>query len=184
MAQTGFLRYLKLAWFSGPPCERTIYRRMNRQHPKRIVEIGLGLGVRSLRLFQVAGRYCPPGEIRYTGIDLFEGRDPGAPHLPMKTAYKLLRSHGVQVRLVPGDPANALRSAGQSLANTDLIVIDSDIADSDLEPAWRWMHTIMHGETLVARQCIQDGRKTCQMFNADDVKRLATGGKDSVPRAA
>ncbi len=183
MANTSFLKYCQLAWLSGPASDRGIFRRMAKTRPRNILEIGLGLGVRSLRMFQVAGRYCAANEIRFIGIDLFEGRGPGAASLPLKNAYKLLRSQGVQVRLVPGEPAVALQLTSQTLTNIDLIVIDSDITDNDLVPAWKWMQRIMHGDTVVMRQRSGQSGQPCEEFDLSDVKRFA-GGSGRAVRAA
>ncbi len=177
MAKTSFLKYCQLAWLSGPVCDRLVYRRMVQSQPRNILEIGLGLGVRSLRLFQVARRYCAASEIYYTGIDLFEGRGPGHANLPLKDAYKLLRSQGVHVRLVPGEPAVGLQLTSQLLTNIDLIVIDSAIGDSDLMPAWKWMKRIMHGETVVMRQLSPKTGNRCESWGLADVERFAGGAR-------
>lgn len=149
--KTSLLRYLQLAWMSGPRCERRIYRHMVRSQPRNLLEIGLGMGVRSLRMFQAARRYCEPGEVRYTGIDLFEGRPEEAAALGLKDAYTLLRSQGVSVRLVPGDPAIALQITARTITNSDLVIIDSSVTDDSLSAAWKWLYRLMHGDTAVFR---------------------------------
>ena len=51
----------------------------------------------------------------------------------MKSAYKLLRQQGVKVKLVPGETLTAMTATANSLANTQLIVIDADVSDADLD---------------------------------------------------
>jgi hypothetical protein len=164
--------------------------------PRSIVEIGVGSATRSLRMFEAVGRYGSPAEVRYTGIDPFEGTrvqaripqkgepevsasaHPSPPSqqlgtLPLKEAYKLLRAAGPAVRLVPGEPGMALRMAAHPLASIDLVVIDGAYSDSDLATAWRPIRTIMGDASRVIRFAA-DGSGFIEL-GADDVERLATG---------
>jgi hypothetical protein len=59
--------------------------------------------------------------------------------------------------------------------NTDLIVIDSDITESELLPAWKWMQRIMHGDTVIMRQLARETGKHCQELRLSDVEQLAKG---------
>jgi len=181
VSQTSFLKYMRLAWLSGPSSERNLYRQMAKNKPTRILEIGLGLGVRSLRMFEIARRYCQASEISYTGIDLFESRPADQLSMSMKDAYKLLRQQGVKVKLVPGDALAAMTMTANSLTNTDLIVIDSDIREHVMDQAWKYFPRMMHSETLVLRQQLQGDRKAFQTLTASDlqtrIEKSSTQGK-------
>ncbi len=113
-------RHLYLAYFSQPPADRVLYRLIRRRKIQRMVEIGVGVAVRSRRLIQAAQGASRTLRVRYTGIDLFEARDASdAGGLPLKEIYRLLKPTGAQTQLVPGDPFSALarvpiRSPGPS----------------------------------------------------------------------
>ncbi len=179
---TSLLKYWRLAWFSGPRCEQALYRRIHRLQPGKIVEIGIGTGIRSTRMFQLAGRYCLASEIRYTGIDLFESRASSSARLSLKNAYCLFRSQGIQVRLLPGDPATALKMAAHSLSRTDLIVIDADYTANELTAAWRWMRLIMHDQSRVMWFRRENGSALSELTVAD-IDQLVDNAR-SVSRAA
>ncbi len=183
MPQTSYWKYLQLAWFSGPQCDRMIFRYIARHRPANILEIGLGLGIRTLRMFEVAGRYSADSEIRYTGIDLFESRTSESAALPLKKAYKLLRMPGVHVRLIPGEPAMAMKLSAATLARTDLIVIDSDISEASMAATWTMILPVMSKQTVVVRQRVEDGKKVCDELGIEEVRALAECG-DKTKRAA
>lgn len=143
---------------------------MANHQPRRILEIGLGLGVRTLRMFEVARRYYDADQISYTGIDLFESRPHDVSQLSMKDAYKLLRRQGVKVKLVPGEALAAMTITANALANTDLIVIDSDVCDTDLDQAWKYFPRMMHERTLVLRQSVEQDRKSLKQLTASDIQ--------------
>ncbi len=172
----GFLKYCKLAYLSGPRCERTIYREISKRKPKTILEIGLGLGVRTLRMLEVASRYHQPKDIHYTGIDRFDARDPDMASLTIKHAYKLLKRNANQIKLVPGDALAAMTQTANAAANTDLIVIDADILDRDLEQAWRYFPRMMHENTLVIRQHFDDQGKYIERLTIKKICELEKSG--------
>lgn len=172
VSKTSFLKYFRIAYLSGPNGERTLYRQMAKHRPCNILEIGLGLGVRTLRMFEVAGRYSQSSEINYTGIDLFESRPANSASLSLKDAYKLLRQQGVKVKLIPGDALAAMTMVANTLTNTDLIVIDSDIKNEDLANAWKYFPRMMHERTLVMRQECNDRGKQFKKLSALNVETL------------
>ena len=184
MSRTSYLKYCQLAYLSGPACERTLYRQMAKRKPTRILEIGLGLGVRTLRMFDIARRYCDSREIVYTGIDAFESRTDGALTLSMKSAYKLVRQNNVKVKLVPGEALAAMTVTANSLANTDLIVIDSDIRDCELLQAWKYFPRMMHAQTLMFRQTSGESGKVFQRLTASDIQRRSDQAIEEVSKAA
>lgn len=184
MSQTSFLKYCQLAYLSRPADERSIYRLMAKQKPLRILEIGLGLGVRSLRMFDVARRYCDAEQISYTGIDAFDARPAGADPFSMKAAYKLLRQQGVRVKLVPGETLAAMTMTANNLANTDFIVIDAAIHDADLEKAWKYFPRMMHEESLVLRQVPNGDGALLQTLKLADVRQRIEAQREAIVKAA
>jgi len=143
-------RRLYLRWFSRPGSDRCIYRNAPWGQIHSIVELGLGRGRRALRLIELAAETVAAGEIRYTGIDLFEARtatDP--PGLTMLDAYRLLKPTGVRVRLAPGDPYAALRARANELRQTDLLVISAAIDQDALAQAWFYIPRMLHSASQV-----------------------------------
>ena len=157
---------------------------MAKQKPRRILEIGLGLGVRSLRMFEVAGRYCDSEQISYTGIDAFEARPADAQTFSMKAAYKLLRQQGVKVKLVPGATLAAMTMTANSLANTDLIVIDAAIRDKDLEKAWKYFPRMMHEDSVILRQGSHEKGTLLETLRLADVRQRIDLQSSAVVKAA
>lgn len=143
------LKYLYLAYFSKPACDRVLYRAMARQKVQRILEIGLGDAVRAQRLIGVAHRCCGGEPIRYTAIDLFEARPSGMLGLPLKDAHKLLKATGAQVQLIPGDPASALARSANALQNTDLVLISALHDEAQLAAAWFYLPRMLHAGSAV-----------------------------------
>lgn len=184
MSRTSFLKYCQLAYLSAPAQERSLYRQMAKSQPTRILEIGLGMGVRSLRMFDVARRYCDAKQIIYTGIDPFESRQAGSTVLSMKDAYKLLRQQGVKVKLVPGDTLAAMTMTANSLANTDLIVIDAEVGQADLAKAWKYFPRMMHEKSLVLRQVSEQQRTRFQQLSLADVQLLIDENSERIVKAA
>ena len=184
VSQTSFLKYCQLAYLSRPAEERSIYRLMAKRKPQRILEIGLGLGVRTLRMFDVARRYCDSEQISYTGIDAFEARAASTPAFPMKAAYKMLRQQGVKVKLVPGETLAAMTMTANNLANTDFIVIDAAIRDADLEKAWKYFPRMMHEGSVILRQTPDGDGASSQLLTLADVHERVDEKPSVIVKAA
>ena len=135
-------------------------------------------------MFDVARRYCDAHQIVYTGIDPFESRQSESPSLSMKDAYKLLRQQGVKVKLVPGDTLAAMTMTANSLANTDLIVIDAAISHADLEKAWRYFPRMMHKKSLILRQNYDPQGLRFQDLSLADVQSRIDESADRAAKAA
>lgn len=121
--------YWRLVLFSKPKCDRVVYRQVAKTGPRNILELGLGDGSRTANLLALASRHRDTSEIRYTGIDLFDGRARTTPPLRLKDAYCALRSTGVEVRLIPGDVGMGLRVLANGGRKYDLVLADSSVAD-------------------------------------------------------
>ncbi len=145
MSAASRLQYLYLAYLSRPKAERKLYRMLRSQQPVRIVELGLGTIERTLRLLAVAQRFAPGQRLEYTGLDLFDARPEGAPPLPLIVAHRRLKTTDARVKLVPGDPAQSLRSAANALPKTDLLLIAGSL-DADV---WLYLPRMLHEGSLV-----------------------------------
>ena len=149
MAAATFSQYVRLAYFSKPAGDRQIYRAIQRLKAKSIVEMGVGMGVRSKRLIQVAQRYAGDQQVRFTGIDMFEAREAHNPGWTVKRAHSVLTSLGAKVQVVPGDPFSALARTANSLTGTDLVVIGHDQEQDSMDRAWFYMPRMLTETSLV-----------------------------------
>lgn len=144
------LRYYYLTWFSQPVADRPLYQTLAKRTVRSIVEIGIGQGVRTQRLLEMAIKPVHSSEpLRYTGIDLFEARAKDAAGLTLKQAYAQLKTDHVKLQLVPGDPLSALARAANSLTATDVLIISLDQSGEALEQAWRFVPRMLHTGSLV-----------------------------------
>ena len=144
------LRFIYLSYLSKPVSDRLIYRVIPRRKVLKIVEAGVGRGVRAGRMIEAAGFTAPAGQVQYTGIDLFEARSASdGPGLTLKTAHRLLKATGARIRLLPGDPFSALARAANTLMGTDLVVISADQDARSLARAWFYLPRMLHPRSLV-----------------------------------
>ena len=179
------LRYLYLARLSQPSADRTLYRAIWRQRPTRIVELGIGSARRSLRMIELAKR-VQPETIHFAGIDLFEARPVEAEGLTLKRAHSLLGMSEAKVRLVPGDPAAALKRTANMLLQTDLLVIAADQDRETLARAWFYVPRMLHAGSRVyleERLGGSDGTKF-RLLERIEIERLAALSARPVRAAA
>jgi hypothetical protein len=139
------LRFAYLSYFSQPPSDRLIYRAIRRHRVRRIVEFGIGLGQRAVRMIETAGLFTPKQEVFYTGADLFEARSSyEGPGLTLKMAHRRLKATGARIQLLPGDPFSVLSRSANGLSGIDLIII-SDRQDKDsLARGWFFLPRMLH----------------------------------------
>ena len=150
MARASRLRILYLTHLSTPATDRIIYGAIHRGSVRRILEVGLGLGQRALRMIEVAGYHAAAREIHFTGVDPFEDRAAGdVPGLSLRMAYRLLRPTGARVQLLPGEPFTALSRAADRLAPMDLLVISAGQNGPSMHRAWFYLPRLMHRQSLV-----------------------------------
>ncbi len=150
MSQLGTLKHAYLVYLSQPATDRAIYRLIDKRPIRSILELGVGDGVRAERMIAVASRQ--DAELLYTGIDLFEDRPAGAPQIALKQAYQQLRQQHVKVRLVPGDPFDALARIANETSGIDLVVVAGDQDPEAMARAWLFLPRMIHDDTLVLSQ--------------------------------
>jgi hypothetical protein len=143
------LKYLYLAYLSNPASERCLYRALAGSRASSIVEIGMGMGQRSLRLIDAARRFSGKATIRFTGIDLFEARPAVSPGMTLKRAHRILTATRARIRLVPGDPFTALARTANALMGTDFVVISADQERNSLAQAMFYLPRMIHSDSHV-----------------------------------
>lgn len=175
MSAVNGLAYCYLAYLSQPASDRAVYRLIRRRRIRHIVEIGVGLGVRSLRMIRVAARSGQP--VRYTGIDPFESRaEADGPGLSIKLAHKMLAPTGARVQLLPGTPEQALSRAANSLLGTDLLVFSSPWTLDSLGQSWPYVPRMLHAASvvLVEEQQPPTGKTWLRIVPPDEIQQRAT----------
>jgi|GEM_PF-5433140 len=159
-----------LLWtrFGKPACDRSLFRRVQRFRPLKIVEFGVDLS-RAQRVISLAQRCQPeetkPARIEYCGVDLFDMRsvDP----LMLKQAHHTLAQTGAKVRLVPGDLQAALARAANELPNTDLLIVDAKNSREDLEAVFHFLPRMLQATTSIARYSQSDAKTRLRWMKPD-----------------
>jgi hypothetical protein len=181
------LRYYYLSWFSQPAADRPLYQELHSREVRSIVEMGIGQGVRTRRLFEVALKPSHASEpLRYTGIDLFEARGKESLGLSLKQAFAHLKTEHVKIQLVPGDPLMALSRAANSLAATDVLIISADQQGEALTQAWKYIPRMLHegSQVYVEQPGKKSGETKFQLLPQVEIARLARDAQRTTRRAA
>jgi hypothetical protein len=144
------LKALWLAYLSKPADERVLYRLIRKRKLRKIVEIGIGSGQRALRMISLARRYHPAAQVRYTGIDWFEGRTTNsADGMNLKTAYRMLRASGARIHLVPRDAHEAFARVANALSGNELVAISCEQPLESLGRMWFFLPRMLAPQAVV-----------------------------------
>lgn len=184
MSAAQYARYLFLTRLSKPASDREVLKWVYDNRPRSIVEIGVGQAVRTQRLLELLTHHVPAAEIRYTGIDLFEGRDPRTPGLSLKAAFTVLRPLGIKAQWVPGDPYTALARVANNLGQTDLLLIAADQDPESLSHAWAFVPRMLHPQSFVFQELETPRGPAFARVTADEVERRAREHHRSKKRVA
>lgn len=186
MSAGKFLRKLYLFYFSQPAADRQIFRAVRSRTIRSIVELGIGPLSRTQRILEIASWRPESEPLRYTGIDLFDARPADRPPLALKQAHATLQVPNLRVQLVPGTPDVALKRVANSLAHTDLLLIDGSHDARTLAQTWNWIPRMLTGDSLVFWQ--QPGAKAGQTqwkpLTIVEVQQLAVAAGKEARRAA
>jgi hypothetical protein len=174
VAAASRLKALWLAWFSQPKCDRPLFRAVAKRRPAKIMLMGLGNGQRALRLISLANRFHSADQVEFIGIDRFDSRPTDVPHFSLKQAHCLLRATGVKVKLIPGDPREALVRAANSLQGVQLVIISADQDPASLAQAWFYLPRTLAAECLVLQEEISGDETELKPLPRLDLERLAT----------
>jgi hypothetical protein len=172
------IRLFHSCFLSKPDSGRAVYQAIRRNRARKIVELGVGDGQRSLRLIQVAKLASPGEEVHYVGVDPFEGRsEADGPGLTLKAAHPLLRREGVRVQLVPGNPADALLRVANSLGKVDVLIVPAQLDSESYARAWFFVPRMLHGESLVfVERDGEDGKTPLEEKPRHEIDALASMG--------
>lgn len=172
------VRLFYLAYLSKPVGNRVIYRSIVRGRAKRVLEIGLGQGVRACRMIETMQRASHEQPVSYCGIDLFElSHGHRSAGLSLKAAHCKLKPTGARVRLVPGDPFSALAAMANTIGACDVIVIAAGHEADSLQRAWFYVPRLLHSTTQVFVEQTGDGKTPIfESLSHDEIRRRAQAG--------
>lgn len=180
MKQMSSFRYFLLCCFGKPACDREIYKTIRKLKVQSILEIGLGDGLRAETMIQVAQKFSGTDSVRYTGIDLFEGRQ-GESRLLLREMHKRINGTGAKCQLVPGEPSDAIARIANSHLRTDLVIISGNHSPADLEPCWFYFPRMLHANSVVLVQTQLEEK--FQPLNRLEIENLAKTTQ-ALPRKA
>jgi hypothetical protein len=174
LAAADLLRACYLSHFSRPSSDRVLFRTIRRHKVRRILEIGIGLGRRALRMIEMAQIGSGGEPVHYTGIDLFESRSPAdGPGLTVKAAHQLLAGSGARIRLVPGDLVTALARTANSLSGADLVVLSARLNPKSVARAWFYLPRVLNSHSQVfCEETSRAGVTVLRSLNPSEVARL------------
>jgi hypothetical protein len=173
LLSSGRFSFLYLAYFSKPTQDRVIYRAIEQVRPRRLMEVGIGSGQRSLRMISLAMRLRAADRIDYLAVDLFEDRASGQPGLSLREAYRLLRPTGARVFLLPGSPYEALARRANDFSGIELVVISSDLDRASLARAWYYLPRMLAAEARVFLESASAPSGEYRTLLPAEIERLA-----------
>ena len=173
MSALSKLKYFKLAFLSKPKCDRLVYKSIAKHRYESIVEVGIQSLERTKNMLRVAQKFGIGGQIKYTGIDLFDGRPEGELSLPLKTVHQSLKPLGAKIQLAPGDPLQALNRIANSHLRTDLIIVSPETDATALEQAWFYVPRMLHANSTVLIRSPQDPLGPFQTVSRLEIERKA-----------
>lgn len=171
MASASFWQSFVWTRFATPSCDRSLFSRIQKTRPQRIVEFGIRDLQRTERCIALAQRFLQPTDggseaVRYCGIDLFEARRQPTP-LNLKTAHNQLARTKAKIRLVPGQLSSALARTANVLPNTDLLIVDAMHSREELEAIFHFLPRMLHAQTSIARYSEESGRPRLRWMKPD-----------------
>jgi hypothetical protein len=164
-----------LTHLAKPAADRLVYRTILQDKIGRIVELGVGDGSRALRMIDAAARHNDRHNIHYIGVDSFESRSPAeGPGLALIEAHKLLKQSEAKIKLIPGEPCEALARSANSLTNIDLLLIAIPLEAERLEWMWYFVPRMLHQRSLVLQETADaKGEKTFRRIEPCEINRWA-----------
>lgn len=169
------LQVLYHCYLAAPSSDRVLYQAIRRNRARRILELGIGTGSRAARLIWMAQRYHASDEVRYVGLDPFEARTAcDGPGITLRLAYRMLRTTGAKIRLLPGEPLAVLAQAANHVGTVDLAIFSARLDPSLLVETWFYVPRLLHpqSEVFVEAQ-LPAGRRTLRRVAPDEIAALA-----------
>ncbi|MFC1757316.1 hypothetical protein ACFL2H_00920 [Planctomycetota bacterium] len=171
MTPIGWSKFLYLAHFAKPKSDRAIFRAIKKRRVTKIVEIGLRDKDFTTNVVRASLKYCGDSKVSYTGIDLFESRPAGQTSFFLKDMYKSLSGNQLKVRLIPGDPMIGLSRFANTLTETELMVISSDVDVEAMEQAWFFVPRMLSDDASVFVCSSTEGTPTAELLTLAEIEQ-------------
>jgi hypothetical protein len=157
-----------------------VYRSLRRQPASHIVELGIGDIQRSRRMIEFIRRHDPAAEVWYAAIDPFESRPAQQVRLVLKDTFRQLSAAGAKVRLIPGEPLEAMQRYANALTGIDLLIISADVSAKPLGMSWFFVPRML---TKTARVFVEvrsgSGQTNFQTLSYEDVTARANAAANT-----
>lgn len=163
------LKYYQLAYLAKPACNRILFRTICKHRVASIMEIGIVDLRRTEQLIRLASRSAK--QVRYTGVDLFEGRSDCDTTVSLKEAHRVLKRCDCKLQLVPGDVHQALTRVANAHLRTDLIVISAGYDPQQLDAAWFYVPRMLHAASTVLVQPSNDPQAAYEPISRLEIER-------------
>ncbi len=175
MSALGSLQTFYYSYLAAPRADRTLFQAIRRNRPRRILELGIGTGSRAVRLIRMAQRHHAEGEVRYIGLDLFESRTAcNGPGITLKLAYRMLRTTGARIQLLPGEPLETLARAANNIGTINIAIFSARLDPRLLAETWFYVPRLLHpsSEVFVETE-LAGGRCAIRRVEPDELASLA-----------
>ncbi len=151
MSRLSWLQKIYWTRFSKPVEERSLVRFLIDNPINSILEIGIGNGARLQRLAKLVTPSDKCEQVRYIGVDEFEGSPTTREHLTLKQAHQLASQLGFKASLIPGTPAQAIGRVAHKFGASDLIIIDGgiDLQKPTAGVIGSWLNRLAHSKSTV-----------------------------------
>ncbi|MDR1384271.1 MAG: hypothetical protein LBJ67_10600 [Planctomycetaceae bacterium] len=142
-----FLQTFYLTHFSKPASYRSIYRHIQQEHPRKVLEIGIQNGERTIAMLKLLLQFCgEKSDVHYSCVDPFESRaQEDGPGLSLRKAHRMINKLEIPSRLIPLSPLNAVRQLylNRMIEKVDLVIIATPNIDW-LEPCLTSFRELIH----------------------------------------
>ena len=124
-----FFQVFYLTHFSKPVGRRGILRHIQSDHPRKILEVGIQHGDRTVDILNMVLHFCgDKSDVHYCAIDPFEARTAEDGFgLSLRKAHRLISSFEIKSRLIPQAPEIAVKQLylDRLIEKVDLAVIST-----------------------------------------------------------
>jgi hypothetical protein len=167
MSRLSWLQKIYWTRFAKPVEERSLVRFLIDNPVSSILEIGIGNGTRLQRIAKLVNPCVGCEQVRYIGIDEFEGSAASREHLTLKQAHQLASQLGFKASLIPGASAQGVARVAHKFGAADLIIIDGgiDLASPAVGAIGSWLNRLAHSKSTIFA-CGQPGQALI-MVNRD-----------------
>ena len=151
-----FRKLYYIAFQKGPKRYKYLFKIIENNKCKQIMEIGTWNGEHALRMIESAKKYFPAREIVYYGFDLFSSlnnkillEEFSKLPPPLEIVRKKLEKTGAKVHLYEGNTKEVLPRVIDELPEMDFVFIDGGHSIETIENDWKYVQKVMNEKTVV-----------------------------------